>query len=124
MNTVNRVDGGTAISSHAVASLLRRAWLLAATLAVIAGLLGMHVLTSGHSSHGPVTHSAPVTHGGSSQEAAAGHTAVVHPAGGGHALHAPAASATDMGSTNPIGARTPAASGTDRRLYPAAHQRF
>src|SRR5690606_16011987 len=31
---------------------------------------------------------------------------------------------TDIGSTNPIGARTPAASGTDIRLYPAAHQRF
>ena len=30
----------------------------------------------------------------------------------------------DMGSTNPTGARTPAASGTEIRLYPAAHQRF
>lgn len=30
----------------------------------------------------------------------------------------------DMGNTNPMGARTPAASGTDARLYPAAHHRF
>ena len=35
-----------------MASLLRRAWLLAGVLAVIAGLLGMHVLTAGHASHG------------------------------------------------------------------------
>ena len=31
---------------------------------------------------------------------------------------------TDIGSTNPIGASTPAASGTEIRLYPAAHHRF
>ena len=31
---------------------------------------------------------------------------------------------TDIGSTNPIGASTPAASGTEMRLYPAAHHRF
>ena len=31
---------------------------------------------------------------------------------------------TDIGSTNPNGASTPAASGTESRLYPAAHQRF
>ena len=31
---------------------------------------------------------------------------------------------TDIGITKPIGASTPAASGTDIRLYPAAHQRF
>src|SRR5699024_1863043 len=31
---------------------------------------------------------------------------------------------TDIGSTNPTGARTPAASGTEMRLYPAAHHRF
>ena len=32
--------------------------------------------------------------------------------------------ATLIGSMNPIGASTPAASGTDSRLYPAAHHRF
>ena len=31
---------------------------------------------------------------------------------------------TDIGSTNPIGASTPAASGTAIMLYPAAHHRF
>src|SRR5699024_11281615 len=31
---------------------------------------------------------------------------------------------TDIGRTNPTGASTPAASGTESRLYPAAHHRF
>ena len=65
------------MTTRAVASLLRRACLLAATLAVIAGLLGMHVLTSGHSSHASMS-------GG----AIAGHTAVAHAAGDVHAVHA------------------------------------
>jgi len=78
LSTVNRVEGGTVITTRAVASLLRKAWLLAAILAVIAGLLGMHVLTSGHASH----------------RAAAGHTAVAHSAG--HAGHMADASTTDM----------------------------
>lgn len=60
------------MTTRAVASLLRKAWLLAATLAVIAGLLGMHVLTSGHAAHG----------------APAGHAAVAHSAAGGHSGHA------------------------------------
>ena len=30
----------------------------------------------------------------------------------------------DIGSTIPIGARRPAANGTEMRLYPAAHERF
>jgi hypothetical protein len=68
------------MTARAVASLLRRAWLLAAALAVITGLLGMHVLTSGHASHG----------------APAGHTAVAHSAGPDHAGHTPAASTADM----------------------------
>jgi len=60
------------MTTRAVASLLHRAWLLAAAFAVIAGLLGMHVLTSGHASHG----------------VPAGHTAVAHSAASGHAGHA------------------------------------
>jgi len=68
------------MTTRAVASLLRRAWLLGATLAVVAGLLGMHVLTSGHGSHGSV-----------SGRAIAGHTAVAHSAGGGHTAQHPAA---------------------------------
>ena len=39
--------------------ILRKAWLLAGTLAVIAGLLGMHVLTAGHTA---VAHSAVGDH--------------------------------------------------------------
>jgi hypothetical protein len=38
-------------SSTGMILIFRKAWLLAGTLAVIAGLLGMHVLTSGHASH-------------------------------------------------------------------------
>jgi len=55
------------MTTRAVASLFRRAWLFAAALAVIAGLLGMHVLTSGHASHGPVPH---VSHAGHALPAA------------------------------------------------------
>ncbi len=66
---------------RAVASLLRRAWLLAATLAVIAGLLGMHVLTSGHGSNGSAS---PAVH-------SAGHAAVAPFTAGGHAGHHAAA---------------------------------
>ncbi|HEY1154677.1 MAG TPA: hypothetical protein VGE95_00045 [Arthrobacter sp.] len=66
---------------RAVASLLRRAWLLAAPLAVIAGLLGRHVLTSGHGSHGSAS---PAVH-------SAGHAAVAPFTAGGHAGHHAAA---------------------------------
>ncbi|WP_324642962.1 hypothetical protein [Pseudarthrobacter sp. LT1] len=83
------------MTTRAVASLLRRAWLFAAALAVIAGLLGMHVLTSGHASHGAVSQGerapGPMPH-----SAAAGHTVVAHSAGPDHAGHTPAASAADM----------------------------
>ncbi|WP_461856912.1 hypothetical protein [Arthrobacter sp. C152] len=72
--------------ARALAPLLRAAWLLAATLALTAGILGMHVLTAGHASHASVSNA---THG-------AGHTAVAHSAGAGHAGHAaPAADAPE-----------------------------
>lgn len=73
------------MTTRTMASLLRRAWLLAGTLAVIAGLLGMHVLTSRHASHGAAPHAAPP-----------GTTAVAHSAVGGHASHTghPAAAAS------------------------------
>jgi hypothetical protein len=43
--------------------ILRKAWLLAGILAVIAGLLGMHVLTAGHTAvaHSAVGDHAPAT---------------------------------------------------------------
>ena len=97
------------MTTRAVASFLRAAWLLAATLAVIAGLLGMHVLTAGHASHGPVaqgmdTHSAAshsmashsmASHSADSPAAPAGAAAVVHSAVGDHPGHAAAPASTD-----------------------------
>ncbi|NUS36830.1 MAG: hypothetical protein HOQ04_10310 [Pseudarthrobacter sp.] len=52
--------------TRALAPLLRTAWLLAGTLALIAGILGMHVLTSSHASHAAAS------------GYPAGHTAVAH----------------------------------------------
>lgn len=54
--------------------LLRRAWLLAGVLAVIAGLFGMHVMTAGHTAHAAATGPTAAM----AEQAAAGHTAVVH----------------------------------------------
>ena len=93
------------MTTRAVASLLRWAWLLAAALGVITGLLGMHVLTPGHASHGAVSPAGHATAGhaaaghATALHATAGHTAVAQsPVGGhaGHVDHAPAASALDM----------------------------
>lgn len=79
-------------NSTGMTAILRRAWLLAGTLAVIAGLLGMHVLTAGHASHGAASH-----------VAAAGTTAVAHSAVGDHAGRAghPAAASTDVPALAP-----------------------
>lgn len=85
------------MTARAVASFLRAAWLLAATLAVIAGLLGMHVLTAGHASHGPVAQGMD-THGAAAPAAPTGAAAVVHSAVGdhpGHAGHAAGPASTD-----------------------------
>lgn len=93
------------MTTRAVASLLRRAWLLAAALAVIVGLLGMHVLTSGHGSHGSglqvmISHSpaSPVASAHPSHSAghSPSHTAVAHSAAaGGHAGQRPGSSTPD-----------------------------
>ena len=85
------------MTTRAVASFLRAAWLLAATLAVIAGLLGMHVLTAGHASHGPVAQGM-ASHSVAAPAAPTGAAAVVHSAVGdhpGHAGHAAAPASTD-----------------------------
>ncbi|MDQ0663119.1 hypothetical protein QFZ35_001617 [Arthrobacter ulcerisalmonis] len=76
------------MTARAVASLLRKAWLLTAILAVVAGLLGMHVLTSGHASHGAVSQGA---------------AAVAHSPAGDHAVgdHA-ATGATDVSTDAPV----------------------
>lgn len=104
------------MTSRAVPSLLCRAWLLAGILAVIAGLLGMHVLTAGHASHGsgsrgldshsPVAHS-PLPPGGGAPSgpggvAPAGHDAVGHSARGDHADGVAMAAAARCGSPCPL----------------------
>lgn len=67
-------------------SLLRRAWLLAGVLAVIAGIFGMHVMTASHASHAgaahvPAAHAHPTAHASTTQSAAhAG--GLGHPAAG------------------------------------------
>lgn len=108
--------------SRAVPSLLCRAWLLAGILAVIAGLLGMHVLTAGHASHGSGSHGldshSPVTHSplspsggapsGPGAVAPAGHVAVGHSARGDHADGVAMAAAATCGSPCPL-AREPGA---------------
>ncbi|MDQ0767856.1 hypothetical protein QF031_000605 [Pseudarthrobacter defluvii] len=84
------------MTTRAAASLLRRAWLLAAALAVIAGLLGMHVLTSGHGSHG--TGSNALHEAVSNPSHGDGHAAVAPSAAGdlsAHAAHHAAAAAVD-----------------------------
>lgn len=101
------------MTNRARASFLRMAWLLACTLAVIAGLLGMHVLTAGHASHGPVAQGM-VSHSAASHAAPAGHTAVVHSAVGdqpGHTGHAAAPASTDAPALAPAtcGASCPGA---------------
>ncbi|MFF2344845.1 hypothetical protein [Pseudarthrobacter sp. NPDC058119] len=61
-----------------------RVWLLAGVLALIAGLLGMHVMTSGHASHGVAsqgTTSLGVAKRAMPHGAPAGQAAVGHPAG-------------------------------------------
>ena len=65
--------------AHAVAiAFLRRAGLLTAVLALIAGIFGMHVMTATHAMHSPATAAATVNaHHDSSP---AGHTGV-HPPG-------------------------------------------
>lgn len=63
-------------SSTVLEVLLRRAWLLAGVLAVIAGLFGMHVMTTGHTAHAAVTGSTAAA----AEHAAAGHSGAGHSA--------------------------------------------
>lgn len=69
---------------------LRQAWLLAGLVAVITGLLGMHVLAAGHASHGSLPDGA-MSHG-AIPYGATPHSAMPHAAGAsstaapGHAL--------------------------------------
>lgn len=56
-------------SMHGLAALLGRVALLAGLLVIVAGILGMHVMTASHSAHA----SHPVTHGTVVQDAAVLH---------------------------------------------------
>ena len=69
-------------AGQVLASLLRRAALLAGVLAVIAGIFGMHVMTASHASHAGAGH----THASTAHASGLGHPAagavVVLSAGG------------------------------------------
>ena len=68
----------TAPAHAAAIAFLRRAGLLTAVLALIAGIFGMHVMTATHATHSPATADATVSdHHGSSPAGLAGE----HPAG-------------------------------------------
>jgi hypothetical protein len=88
---------------------LRQAWLLAGVLAVITGLLGMHVLTTGHASHGVVP-----------QAATAGQTAVAHSAVGDHAGHPAAAQDAPVLMPASCGAQCPGAQESGAHCVPSA----
>lgn len=70
-------------------SLLRRAWLLAGVLAVIAGIFGMHVMTASHASHAGAAH-VPAAHAAVVHSGAV-HSEVVHAGGNEHGAPHPTA---------------------------------
>lgn len=117
------------MTARAAAPLLRRIWLLAATLAVIAGLLGMHVLTPGHGSHGPGPQAGPhgagshgvAAHSGPHADAPAGHAGVersaVELSAGGSGADEPAAKA--MASAG-CGSACPLAQESGAQCVPSA----
>ncbi|WP_052690481.1 hypothetical protein [Pseudarthrobacter chlorophenolicus] len=67
--------------SRRVAALLRRSTLLAAVLAVVAGIFGMHVMTAGHTSHAAHAGAAPDPGAAQSAVDAGMPAADRHPAG-------------------------------------------
>ena len=79
-------------AGQVLASLLRRAALLAGVLAVIAGIFGMHVMTASHASHAGAGH----TH------ASTAHASTTHSSGLGH----PAAGAVVVLSAGAVCAET------------------
>ena len=65
-------------AGQVLASLLRRAALLAGVLAVIAGIFGMHVMTASHASHAGAGH----THASTAHSSTAHASGLGHPAAG------------------------------------------
>ena len=70
-------------ASQVLASLLRRAALLAGVLAVIAGIFGMHVMTASHASHAGAGHThASTAHSSTTHSSTAHSSGLGHPAAG------------------------------------------
>lgn len=86
----------TASAKRLVMMFLRRAGVLAAVLTVIAGILGMHVLTGNHSMHSPAAMTA--TTADPVHAPSRGEDHPVHQVPGGHPTHA--ASVQDMAGSS------------------------
>ncbi|MDN4643163.1 hypothetical protein [Arthrobacter sp. PsM3] len=88
----------TAVSPAGAASALRRAVLLAGILAVLAGFLGMHILSGSHGMHSQEPHP------GSASQAAAEHSAAstTAPAHDGHASHNTVLTAPPTAAATPV----------------------
>jgi hypothetical protein len=84
------------------AAFLRRTSLLAALLAIVAGLLGMHVLAGSHGVHGTAV-AAPASNSevGEARTTAAATAHSDHTAPGGHVSHASAPGAEDTAAQPP-----------------------
>ncbi|MET3922538.1 hypothetical protein [Arthrobacter sp. UYEF20] len=86
----------TATPVARASAFLRRAGLFAAVLAIIAGILGMHVMTGTHSGHSPATVTATTTGAHAGAAAADGHN--FHQLSGTPGAHAGADSPEAAGS--------------------------
>ena len=89
-------------AGQVLASLLRRAALLAGVLAVIAGIFGMHVMTASHASHAGAGHTHASTAHASTTHSSTAHASTTHSSGLGH----PAAGAVVVLSAGAVCAET------------------
>lgn len=96
-------------------SLLRRAWLLAGVLAVIAGIFGMHVMTPSHASHAGAAH-VPAAHAAVVHSGAV-HSEVVHAGGNEHGAPHPTTTHSGTAHSSTTQSSTAHASGLG---HPAA----
>jgi hypothetical protein len=90
--------------ANVLSAALLRAGLLAAVLAIVAGIFGMHVMTADHGSH-----ASPSTHSRAASLAGAAHADTVHSAGDAAVAHSAGAhSAGHAVVGHPAGGHTPA----------------